>query len=72
MPRTGPACPSWLCGGNLTLGIGSTTEVGYNATPNRLGFAMANTESLTSRERPAVSNNLFVAWETLAHGDNLT
>lgn len=31
---------------------------------------MTNTETLTVRGRPAGSNNLFVAWETLSHGDN--
>ena len=31
---------------------------------------MTNTEALTMRNRPSGSNNLFVAWETLTHGDN--
>jgi hypothetical protein len=66
----GAAVPSWLCGGSLTLGLGPVTEVGYNALHNRLGIAMTNTQSLTQRNRPAGSNNLFVAWETLTHGDN--
>ncbi|MEU8619074.1 alginate lyase family protein [Streptomyces sp. NPDC048623] len=68
----GTAAPSWLCGGTLHLGLGPVTEVGYNAMHNRLGFAMTNTETLTKRNRPAGSNNLFVAWETLTHGDNLS
>lgn len=66
----GAAVPSWLCGGSLTLGLGPVTEVGYNALHNRLGIAMTNTQALTQRNRPAGSNNLFVAWETLTHGDN--
>ncbi|KOG13811.1 MULTISPECIES: alginate lyase family protein [Streptomyces] len=66
----GTAVPSWLCGGSLHLGLGPVTEVGYNAMHNRLGFAMTNTETLTQRNRPAGSNNLFVAWETLTHADN--
>ena len=66
----GTAVPSWLCGGSLNLGLGPVTEVGYNALHNRLGFAMTNTQALTERNRPAGSNNLFVAWETLTHGDN--
>lgn len=66
----GTAVPSWLCGGSLTLGLGPVTEVGYNALHNRLGIAMTNTQALTERNRPAGSNNLFVAWETLTHGDN--
>ncbi|MEV7889966.1 alginate lyase family protein [Streptomyces sp. NPDC002817] len=68
----GTAVPSWLCGGALHLGLGPVTEVGYNALHNRLGMAMTNTQALTERNRPAGSNNLFVAWETLTHGDNLS
>ncbi|MFF1305000.1 alginate lyase family protein [Streptomyces sp. NPDC058307] len=66
----GAAVPSWLCGGSLKLGLGPVTEVGYNALHNRLGMGMTNTQTLTERNRPAGSNNLFVAWETLTHGDN--
>ncbi|MHC3473106.1 alginate lyase family protein [Streptomyces sp. 7R007] len=68
--QLGAAVPSWLCGGSLTLGLGPVTEVGYNALHNRLGIAMTNTQTLTRQQRPAGSNNLFVAWETLTHGDN--
>ncbi|WP_314224436.1 alginate lyase family protein [Streptomyces zaehneri] len=66
----GAAVPSWLCGGSLNQALGPVTEVGYNALHNRLGIAMTNTRTLTLRNRPAGSNNLFVAWETLTHGDN--
>ncbi|MGW4025570.1 alginate lyase family protein [Streptomyces sp. NPDC005009] len=66
----GASVPSWLCGGSLHLGLGPVTEVGYNALHNRLGHAMTNTQALTERTRPSGSNNLFVAWETLTHGDN--
>lgn len=68
--QLGTAVPSWLCGGSLNLGLGPVTEVGYNALHNRLGIAMTNTQTLTQNSRPAGSNNLFVAWETLTHGDN--
>ncbi|MCQ9130861.1 alginate lyase family protein [Streptomyces hilarionis] len=68
--QLGAAVPSWLCGGSLKTGLGPVTEVGYNALHNRLGIAMSNTGTLTLRNRPAGSNNLFVAWETLTHGDN--
>lgn len=68
--QLGAAVPGWLCGGSLKLGLGPVTEVGYNALHNRLGIAMSNTGTLTERSRPAGSNNLFVAWETLTHGDN--
>ncbi|AXE89186.1 alginate lyase family protein [Streptomyces sp. Go-475] len=66
----GTAAPSWLCGGSLKLGLGPIPEVGHNALANRLGHAMTHTETLTTRGRPAGSNHLFVAWETLTHGDN--
>ncbi|MEU9788191.1 alginate lyase family protein [Streptomyces phaeochromogenes] len=68
--QLGEAPPSWLCGGSLHLGLGPITEVGHNALSNRLGHVMTNTERLTQQNRPSGSNNLFVAWETLTHGDN--
>ncbi|MFF5187882.1 alginate lyase family protein [Streptomyces sp. NPDC000345] len=66
----GAAVPGLLCGGSLKPGLGPVTEVGYNALHNRLGVAMTNTRTLTERNRPAGTNSLFVAWETLTHGDN--
>ncbi|MEV4598340.1 alginate lyase family protein [Amycolatopsis sp. NPDC049253] len=66
----GAAVPSNLCGGSLTLGLGPVTEVGFNALHGRLGIAMTNTQTLTERQRPAGTNNLFVAWQTLTHADN--
>ncbi|MFE0732285.1 alginate lyase family protein [Streptomyces antibioticus] len=66
----GTAVPSWLCGGSLHRGLGPVTEVGFNALHHRLGVAMTNTQTLTERGRPAGSNNLFVAWETLTHAQN--
>ncbi|MGZ0150277.1 alginate lyase family protein [Kribbella sp. WER1] len=62
--------PSWLCNGTLNRGLGPITEVGYNALHTRLGIAMTNTQALTESRRPAGSNNLFVAWETLTHAEN--
>ncbi|WP_371599720.1 alginate lyase family protein [Streptomyces sp. NBC_00564] len=70
--QLGEAVPSSLCGGSLTLGLGPITEVGYNAMHNRLGYGMTNTQNLTMQNRPSGTNNLFVAWETLTHGDNLS
>ncbi|MFJ4714128.1 alginate lyase family protein [Streptomyces sp. NPDC088785] len=66
----GEAPPGWLCGGSVTRGLGPVTEVGYNALHTRLGTAMSNTQKLTEQQRPAGSNNLFVAWETLTHAEN--
>ncbi|OON78018.1 alginate lyase family protein [Streptomyces tsukubensis] len=66
----GEAPPSWLCGGKVNRGLGPVTEVGFNALHNRMGIAMANTQTLTERGRPQGTNNLFVAWETLTHANN--
>ncbi|MFC4588770.1 alginate lyase family protein [Sphaerisporangium corydalis] len=68
--QRGTAVPSWLCGGSLNLGLGPVTEVGFNALHNRMGIAMTNTQALTESQRPAGTNALFVAWETLTHADN--
>ncbi|MDI1465979.1 alginate lyase family protein [Catellatospora sp. KI3] len=68
--QLGTAVPSWLCGGSLTLGLGPVTEVGFNALNFRLGIGMTNTQTLTLNQRPAGTNNLFVAWETLTHAAN--
>ncbi|TDO54452.1 alginate lyase [Kribbella sp. VKM Ac-2527] len=62
--------PSWLCNGSIHRGLGPITEVGYNALHTRLGIAMTNTQALTESRRPAGSNNLFVAFETLTHAEN--
>ncbi|MFI6323695.1 alginate lyase family protein [Nonomuraea sp. NPDC050556] len=63
----GTAPPSWLCGGSVNRGLGPVTEVGFNALHNRMGYGMTNTQALTERNRPAGTNVLFVAWETLTH-----
>ena len=65
--QVGAAVPSWLCGGSLNLGLGPITEVGFNELHNRQGIAMTNTQTLTEQQRPAGTNLLFVAWETLTH-----
>jgi len=68
--QLGEPVPSWLCGGSLKLGLGPVTEVGFNALHNRLGYGMTNTQALTEQQRPAGTNNLFTAWETLTHAGN--
>lgn len=68
--QLGEAPPSWLCGGSVKRGLGPVTEVGYNALHTRLDTPMTNTQKLTEQQRPAGSNNLFVAWETLTHAEN--
>ncbi|NEC09387.1 alginate lyase family protein [Streptomyces sp. SID7909] len=68
--QVGNPVPGNLCGGGLKDSLGPVTEVGFNALHNRMGIAMTNTQTLTERQRPAGSNNLFVAWETLTHANN--
>lgn len=68
--QLGAAVPSSLCGGSLKDSLGPVTEVGFNALHHRMGIAMTNTQTLTEQQRPAGSNNLFVAWETLTHANN--
>ncbi|MEU4173386.1 alginate lyase family protein [Streptomyces sp. NPDC026665] len=68
--QRGEGVPPWLCNGRVNLGLGPVTEVGFNAMSSRLGAAMPNTQALTEQQRPAGSNNLFVAWETLTHARN--
>ncbi|MEV6447534.1 hypothetical protein [Amycolatopsis sp. NPDC051716] len=46
------------------------TEVGFDALNTRMDIAMANTQTLTDRQHPAGSNNLFVAWQPLTHAAN--
>ncbi|MFE2914582.1 alginate lyase family protein [Kitasatospora indigofera] len=66
----GAAVPSWLCNGSLDKGLGPVTEVGFNALHNRLDYGMDNTQALTEQRRPAGTDNLFTAWETLTHAGN--
>ncbi|CAI7659900.1 unnamed protein product [Penicillium pancosmium] len=66
----GESVPSWLCGGKLSLTLGPITEVGYNALAFRMGIDMPQTGNLTFKQRPAKENGLFVAYETLTHGNN--
>ncbi|WP_374101049.1 alginate lyase family protein [Streptomyces phytophilus] len=66
----GEAPPGWLCGGSVDRGLGPVTEIGYNALHHRMGIAMTNTGRYTEQSRPAGSNNLFVAWQTLTHAEN--
>ncbi|CCA74313.1 related to secreted protein-Streptomyces sviceus [Serendipita indica DSM 11827] len=60
--------PSWLCNGTISRGLGPITEVGLNALHARLRYPLPYTEKYTVAQRPAGTNYLFVAWETLTHG----
>jgi hypothetical protein len=47
----------------------AVVECGSYSNPN---YGCTDEPKLTEAQRPAGSNNLFVAWETLTHGDNLS
>lgn len=66
----GTTVPGRLCGGTLKDHLGPVTEVGFNALNHRMGYPMTNTRNLTESRRPAGTDNLFVAWETLTHAGN--
>jgi hypothetical protein len=66
----GEPVPEWLCGGHVELGLGPVTEVAVNHLRHRLGMEMPHTLLYTARQRPAGTDGLFVAWETLTHADN--
>ncbi|MFC7303172.1 alginate lyase family protein [Streptomyces monticola] len=65
-----PTAPRWLCGGKLTLTMGPDLEVALNHLQNRLGLHLPQARRLTGEMRPAGTDDLFVAWETLTHGDS--
>jgi Alginate lyase len=66
----GAAAPSWLCGGQVTLGTGGYWEAGYNALHTRLGMNLPNTARLLASRRPVSSDNHSSAYETLTSFDN--
>ncbi|GGO89429.1 alginate lyase family protein [Wenjunlia tyrosinilytica] len=66
----GAPAPQWLCGGKPELGLGPDTEVLYHHLHKRLGLTLPDAKRLTMRQRPAGTDNLFVAWETLTHAGN--
>ncbi|HXA47959.1 MAG TPA: alginate lyase family protein, partial [Burkholderiaceae bacterium] len=66
--ENGTPPPKWLCGGNLTLGMGGTLEIAYNHYHNRLGYALPQTLKVILRQRPTDAN-YHIDWETLTHAD---
>ncbi|GAB2775010.1 alginate lyase family protein [Amycolatopsis magusensis] len=66
----GEAPPSSICGGSVKRGLGPVPEVAFAALNTRLGIPMSNTQKLVEQQRPAGTNSLFVAWQTLTHAGN--
>ncbi|MER7175344.1 alginate lyase family protein [Streptomyces mesophilus] len=67
----GEPVPKTLCGGRPQLTMGPDLEVVLHHLRGRLGLAMPYGEKLAASMRPAGTDDLFVAWETLTHGVRL-
>ncbi|RII09271.1 Alginate lyase [Streptomyces sp. YIM 130001] len=68
--QLGEPMPKQLCGGKPELTMGPDLEVMLNHLENRLGLPAPHAERLAKRMRPAGTDDLFVAWETLTHARN--
>ncbi|GAA0628876.1 alginate lyase family protein [Streptomyces crystallinus] len=68
--QLGEAAPPWLCGGKVERTMGPDVEVALNHLRNRMHLKLPETEKLAEKQRPAGTDDLFVAWETLTHADN--
>lgn len=68
--QLGEAPPGWLCGGKVERTMGPDVEVALNHLGNRMHRELPYTEKLAARQRPAGTDDLFVAWETLTHAGN--
>ncbi|MER7763835.1 alginate lyase family protein [Streptomyces sp. NPDC097619] len=65
--QLGEAAPEWLCGGKVERTMGPDLEVALGHYEGRAGAALPFTRELAERMRPAGTDDLFVAWETLTH-----
>ncbi|WP_153449932.1 alginate lyase family protein [Streptomyces smaragdinus] len=68
--QLGDKAPPWLCGGRIETNMGPDVEVAVNHLRNRMGLKVPEAERLAVHQRPAGTDDLFVAWETLTHADN--
>ncbi|MFJ4918724.1 alginate lyase family protein [Streptomyces sp. NPDC088725] len=68
--QLGAAPPQWLCGGKVVRTMGPDVEVVLNHLQGRMRRRLPLTERLAERQRPAGTDDLFVAWETLTHAEN--
>ncbi|MFI6637987.1 alginate lyase family protein [Streptomyces sp. NPDC050504] len=68
--QLGAPAPKWLCGGKVERSMGPDVEVALNHLQGRLHQALPQTERLAEKQRPAGTDDLFVAWETLTHARN--
>ncbi|WP_424211107.1 alginate lyase family protein [Streptomyces sp. BI20] len=64
--QSGEAAPEWLCGGTVERTMGPDLEVAL-AHYESVGTRLPHTRALVESMRPAGTDDLFVAWETLTH-----
>ncbi|MEU6918507.1 alginate lyase family protein [Streptomyces olindensis] len=63
----GARAPTWLCDGRVEPGLGPHLEVALNHLEGRLGAPVPAAREVAARARPAGTDGLFTAWETLTH-----
>nr|WP_063608102.1 alginate lyase family protein [Streptomyces davaonensis] len=68
--QRGATAPAWLCGGKVERTMGPDLEVALNHLEDRRGASLPAARRLAEETRPAGTDNLFVAWETLTHAGN--
>ncbi|MGV9449595.1 alginate lyase family protein [Streptomyces sp. NPDC003635] len=68
--QLGEPAPGWLCGGEVERTLGPDLEVALNHLEDRRGGSVPAARRLAEKTRPAGTDNLFVAWETLTHAGN--
>ncbi|MFJ9693868.1 alginate lyase family protein [Kitasatospora sp. NPDC101183] len=62
----GAAVPDWLCGGEVSTGLGPAVQLAYNEYHLREGLPMPQTEQYVAAHSP-FGANYFIGWETLTH-----
>ncbi|MGW6710709.1 alginate lyase family protein [Streptomyces sp. NPDC054956] len=67
--QLGEEAPAWLCGGTVERTMGPDLEVALQHYEVRAGAKLPYTRQLVEKTRPAGTDDLFVAWETLSHGE---
>ncbi|MFE2285423.1 alginate lyase family protein [Streptomyces sp. NPDC059443] len=67
--QLGAEAPGWLCGGKVERTMGPDLEVALQHYELRTGAKLPYTRQLVERTRPAGTDDLFVAWETVSHGE---
>ncbi|MEV6175271.1 alginate lyase family protein [Streptomyces sp. NPDC051954] len=68
--QLGAPAPTWLCGGRIARTMGPDLEVALNHLEDRLHLSVPTARKLAEQTRPAGTDGLFVAWETLTHAGN--